>query len=85
MRRALFGAAVGPMAAAMLQGPARAEEVRISVGSFNLNNLPFPLTGSLGFYEAEGPRRHHRELQLRRIEGAAGPGRRIDRHRRRLL
>jgi len=54
MRRALFAAVAGLVAAAVLQGPARAEEVRISVGSFNLNNLPFPLTGSLGFYEAEG-------------------------------
>ncbi|WP_049731177.1 ABC transporter substrate-binding protein [Rhizobium ecuadorense] len=33
---------------------AYAEPVRISVGSYNLNNLPFPVAAGLGLYEKEG-------------------------------
>ncbi|OQP86762.1 hypothetical protein BTR14_10025 [Rhizobium rhizosphaerae] len=33
---------------------AQAEPVRMSVGSYNLNNLPFPVAESLGFYKEEG-------------------------------
>ncbi|WP_342897130.1 ABC transporter substrate-binding protein, partial [Thermoanaerobacter sp. CM-CNRG TB177] len=35
-------------------GSAFAEPVRISVGSYNLNNLPFPVASGLGLYEKEG-------------------------------
>jgi NitT/TauT family transport system substrate-binding protein len=35
-------------------GSAFAEPVRISVGSYNLNNLPFPVAAGLGLYEKEG-------------------------------
>ncbi|TIT20754.1 MAG: hypothetical protein E5W70_19875 [Mesorhizobium sp.] len=35
-------------------GSAFAEPVRISVGSYNLNNLPFPVAQGLGLYEKEG-------------------------------
>ncbi|TAX09698.1 ABC transporter substrate-binding protein [Rhizobium leguminosarum] len=35
-------------------GTALAEPVRISVGSYNLNNLPFPVAAGLGLYEKEG-------------------------------
>ena len=35
-------------------GSALADPVRISVGSYNLNNLPFPVAQGLGFYEEEG-------------------------------
>ena len=35
-------------------GSAIAEPVRISVGSYNLNNLPFPVAAGLGLYEKEG-------------------------------
>ncbi|HEV7247467.1 MAG TPA: ABC transporter substrate-binding protein [Shinella sp.] len=35
-------------------GAALAEPVRISVGSYNLNNLPFPVAAGLGLYEKEG-------------------------------
>jgi NitT/TauT family transport system substrate-binding protein len=35
-------------------GSALAEPVRISVGSYNLNNLPFPVAAGLGLYEKEG-------------------------------
>ncbi|ALA18643.1 MULTISPECIES: ABC transporter substrate-binding protein [Chelatococcus] len=41
-------------ATAAFAGPALAEPVRISVGSFNLNNLPFPVAVGLGLYEQEG-------------------------------
>lgn len=34
--------------------PAGAQEVRMSVGSYNLNNLPFPVAQGLGYYEDEG-------------------------------
>lgn len=34
--------------------PAMAENVRIAVGSFNLNNLPFPVAQGLGLYEKHG-------------------------------
>ncbi|CAM3138011.1 NitT/TauT family transport system substrate-binding protein [Paracoccus aminovorans] len=34
--------------------PAMAEDVRIAVGSFNLNNLPFPVAQGLGLYEKHG-------------------------------
>lgn len=34
--------------------PAVADEVRIGVGSYNLNNLPFPLAEGLGYYKDEG-------------------------------
>lgn len=37
-----------------LAGTAMAEPVRISVGSYNLNNLPFPVAQGLGLYEKEG-------------------------------
>ncbi|SCW86216.1 NitT/TauT family transport system substrate-binding protein [Rhizobium mongolense subsp. loessense] len=37
-----------------LAGSAFAEPVRISVGSYNLNNLPFPVAAGLGLYEKEG-------------------------------
>lgn len=37
-----------------LAGAAYAEPVRISVGSYNLNNLPFPVAQGLGLYEKEG-------------------------------
>lgn len=35
-------------------GSTFAEPVRISVGSYNLNNLPFPVAAGLGLYEKEG-------------------------------
>ncbi|MBB4279475.1 ABC transporter substrate-binding protein [Rhizobium mongolense] len=35
-------------------GSAFADPVRISVGSYNLNNLPFPVAAGLGLYEKEG-------------------------------
>jgi NitT/TauT family transport system substrate-binding protein len=35
-------------------GSVFAEPVRISVGSYNLNNLPFPVAAGLGLYEKEG-------------------------------
>ena len=35
-------------------GSAFAEPVRISVGSYNLNNLPVPVAAGLGLYEKEG-------------------------------
>lgn len=35
-------------------GVALAEPVRISVGSYNLNNLPFPVAQGLGLYAKEG-------------------------------
>ncbi|MBX4903625.1 ABC transporter substrate-binding protein [Rhizobium bangladeshense] len=35
-------------------GSALADPVRISVGSYNLNNLPFPVAQGLGLYEKEG-------------------------------
>ncbi|MDK4700889.1 ABC transporter substrate-binding protein [Rhizobium sp. CNPSo 4062] len=41
-------------AAVALSGTAFAEPVRISVGSYNLNNLPFPVAQGLGLYEKEG-------------------------------
>ncbi|ALN74997.1 ABC transporter substrate-binding protein [Aureimonas sp. AU20] len=50
MRRMLLAAA----AVLALVGAADAQSVRISVGSYNLNNLPFPIADALGFYEAEG-------------------------------
>lgn len=33
---------------------AQAEPVRISVGSYNLNNLPFPVAAGLGLYKKQG-------------------------------
>lgn len=45
----LSGAAILALATA-----AQAEPVRMSVGSYNLNNLPFPIAESLGFYKEEG-------------------------------
>ena len=41
-------------AALLAAGTASAEPVRIGVGSFNLNNLPFPLAEGLGYYKEEG-------------------------------
>ncbi|MEI4471184.1 ABC transporter substrate-binding protein [Frigidibacter sp. MR17.24] len=38
----------------LLALPAAAQDVRISVGSYNLNNLPFPVAQGLGFYADEG-------------------------------
>jgi NitT/TauT family transport system substrate-binding protein len=49
--RKLFLATVAVLA---LTTAAHAESVRMSVGSYNLNNLPFPVAESLGFYEEEG-------------------------------
>jgi NitT/TauT family transport system substrate-binding protein len=31
-----------------------ADKVRISIGSFNINNLPFPLAENLGYFRDEG-------------------------------
>ncbi|WP_061938349.1 ABC transporter substrate-binding protein [Aureimonas sp. AU22] len=50
MRRLLFAAT----AVLALANVAHAQSVRMSVGSYNLNNLPFPVASSLGFYEEEG-------------------------------
>ncbi|WP_313534451.1 ABC transporter substrate-binding protein [Haematobacter sp.] len=41
-------------ASTALAFPALAQEVRMSVGSYNLNNLPFPVAQGLGYYEDEG-------------------------------
>ncbi|MDB6454117.1 ABC transporter substrate-binding protein [Falsirhodobacter sp. 20TX0035] len=41
-------------ASTALAAPALAQDVRMSVGSYNLNNLPFPVAQGLGFYEDEG-------------------------------
>ncbi len=41
-------------ASVTMAGVALAEPVRISVGSYNLNNLPFPVAQGLGLYEKEG-------------------------------
>ncbi|MBK4216842.1 ABC transporter substrate-binding protein [Paracoccus caeni] len=41
-------------ASTALAFPAMAEDVRIAVGSFNLNNLPFPVAQGLGLYEKHG-------------------------------
>lgn len=41
-------------ASVALAGSAFADPVRISVGSYNLNNLPFPVAQGLGLYEKEG-------------------------------
>lgn len=41
-------------ATAVMAGSALAEPVRISVGSYNLNNLPFPVAQGLGLYEKQG-------------------------------
>ncbi|HLP68998.1 MAG TPA: ABC transporter substrate-binding protein [Rhizobium sp.] len=41
-------------ASVALAGSALADPVRISVGSYNLNNLPFPVAQGLGLYEKEG-------------------------------
>lgn len=41
-------------ASVAMAGSALAEPVRISVGSYNLNNLPFPVAKGLGLYEKEG-------------------------------
>ncbi|WP_198598201.1 ABC transporter substrate-binding protein [Mangrovicella endophytica] len=50
MRRMLLAAA----AVLAFAGVAEAQSVRMSVGSYNLNNLPFPVADSLGFYKDEG-------------------------------
>jgi NitT/TauT family transport system substrate-binding protein len=50
MRKTLIATA----ALLALAASAHAESVRMSVGSYNLNNLPFPVAASLGFYEEEG-------------------------------
>lgn len=50
MRNYLLAAA----AVMVLASVAHAEPVRMSVGSYNLNNLPFPVAESLGFYKEEG-------------------------------
>ena len=42
------------IASLALSGMAFAEPVRISVGSYNLNNLPFPVAQGLGLYAKEG-------------------------------
>jgi NitT/TauT family transport system substrate-binding protein len=49
--RKIFLATVAVLA---LATAAQAESVRMSVGSYNLNNLPFPVAESLGFYKEEG-------------------------------
>lgn len=41
-------------ASTALACPALSQEVRMSVGSYNLNNLPFPVAQGLGYYEDEG-------------------------------
>jgi len=41
-------------ASTALAAPALAQDVRMSVGSYNLNNLPFPVAQGLGYYEDEG-------------------------------
>ncbi|GAA3084752.1 ABC transporter substrate-binding protein [Rhizobium viscosum] len=41
-------------ATVVFAGSAYAESVRISVGSYNLNNLPFPVAQGLGLYKQEG-------------------------------
>ncbi|RCW87868.1 ABC transporter substrate-binding protein [Phyllobacterium bourgognense] len=41
-------------ATVVFAGSAFADPVRISVGSYNLNNLPFPVASGLGLYEKEG-------------------------------
>ncbi|WP_315785705.1 ABC transporter substrate-binding protein [Bradyrhizobium sp. SZCCHNPS1003] len=41
-------------AAVAICGSAAAEPVRISVGSYNLNNLPFPVAVGLGLFQKEG-------------------------------
>ncbi len=50
MRKLLFALA----ATVAFAGSAIAEPVRISVGSYNLNNLPFPVAAGLGLFEKEG-------------------------------
>lgn len=50
MRRLMLAFA----ATVMFAGSALADPVRISVGSYNLNNLPFPVAQGLGLYEKEG-------------------------------
>jgi len=50
MRRYLLAAT----AAVALGTAANAQEVRISIGSYNLNNLPFVVADGLGLYEQEG-------------------------------
>ncbi|SDA92679.1 ABC transporter substrate-binding protein [Sinorhizobium sp. NFACC03] len=50
MRKLLLATA----AVLALTTAAQAEPVRMSVGSYNLNNLPFPVAESLGFYKEEG-------------------------------
>lgn len=45
---------LGTVALLALAGGAHAESVRMSVGSYNLNNLPFPVAQSLGYYKEEG-------------------------------
>lgn len=40
--------------AACLAGAASAEDVTISIGSYNLNNLPFPLAIGMGYFKAQG-------------------------------
>ncbi|NTI64849.1 ABC transporter substrate-binding protein [Agrobacterium rhizogenes] len=50
MRNCLLAAT----ATMVLASVAHAEPVRMSVGSYNLNNLPFPVAESLGFYKEEG-------------------------------
>jgi NitT/TauT family transport system substrate-binding protein len=52
MRKYLLSAVAA--AALTFAASAHAESVRMSVGSYNLNNLPFPIASSLGFYEEEG-------------------------------
>ncbi|MGY5775245.1 ABC transporter substrate-binding protein [Rhizobium sp. LEGMi135b] len=50
MRKYLLAAAI----ALVLSTSAHADSVRMSVGSYNLNNLPFPVAASLGYYKDEG-------------------------------
>jgi NitT/TauT family transport system substrate-binding protein len=50
MRKLLLATA----AVLALTTAAHADSVRMSVGSYNLNNLPFPVAESLGFYKEEG-------------------------------
>jgi len=51
MRKYLLAAAT---ALSLTTAAHAADSVRMSVGSYNLNNLPFPVAESLGFYKEEG-------------------------------
>jgi NitT/TauT family transport system substrate-binding protein len=54
MRNFALAVTVAAALAGSLTGGAHAESVRISVGSYNLNNLPFPVAEGLGLYKEQG-------------------------------